>query len=223
MPRFARSLLFASLLVSAHSALQAEATRAPVDTEPAGSWSMGTQAGNDLRYGPFRVVTASRLELTGLTDSHSPAALLEVLRDFPGIRVLELRDCPGTVDDVANLRLGRLIRRIGIRTEVPANGSVRSGAIELFLAGKERSAAKSARFVIHAWQADPGPGDRNQGLSSVMFETYTRYYQDMGMSMQDARSFYRQTMAVPSSSGITLQPGELGRYVPIVPILRAKA
>lgn len=223
MAQFSRSLLFASLLVGAIPALLTQAAYARMDLQSAGSLPSDAQAGMGLRYGPFRVVTANRLELTGLTDTHSPAALLEVMRDFPSIRVLELRDCPGTVDDVANLRLGRLIRRMGIRTEVPANGSVRSGAIELFLAGKERGAATSARFVIHAWQADPGLRGQTQGLTSVMFETYTRYYKDMGMSTEDAQAFYRQTMAVPSSSGISLQPRELGRYVPIVPISRAKS
>lgn len=166
-------------------------------------------------FGPFTVVSTTRVVLAGLTDSRSPAAFLALLRQYPQVRILELRDCPGTVDDSANLRLGRIIRRNGIRTTVPAHGSVRSGAIELFLAGVERSAADSARFVIHAWQT-AGTQDRNsRTFSSSMSDTYTRYYRDMGMTDQDAQSFYRQTMAVPSGRGLSLKASELARYVPI--------
>lgn len=172
-------------------------------------------------FGPFRVVSTTRVVLAGLTDSRSPAAFQELLRQHPQIRILELRDCPGTVDDSANLRLGRIIRRNGIRTTVPANGSVRSGAIELFLAGAERSAPDSARFVIHAWQSEGGAVRDFRAFSSSMSDTYTRYYRDMGMTEQAAQSFYRQTMAVPSGRGLSLKASELARFVPIRATLAA--
>ena len=129
----------------------------------------------------------------------------------PQIRILELRDCRGTVDDSANLRLGRIIRRNDIPTTVPAHGSVRSGALELFLAGAERSADDSARFVIHAWQTE-GTKDRDsRAFSSSMSDAHTRYYRDMGMIEQDAQSFYRLTTAVPSGRGFRLKASELAR------------
>lgn len=156
-------------------------------------------------FGPFRVVSTTRVVLAGLTDSRSPAAFLALLRQYPQIRILGLRDCPGTVDDSANLRLGRIIRRNGIRTIVPAHGSVRSGAIELFLAGAERSAAESARFLIHASPA-AGTEDRDlRAFSSSMSDTYTRYYRDMGTTEPDAQSFYRQTTAVPCGRELGLR------------------
>lgn len=139
---------------------------------------MHATAGKQVTFanlGPFRMVSTTRLVLAGLTDSRSPAAFLALFRQYPQIRVLELQDCPGTVDDSANLRLGRITSRNGIRTPVPAHGSVRSGAIELFLAGVERSVAESAHFVIHAWPA-AGTQDRDlRAFSSSMSDTYTQY------------------------------------------------
>ena len=69
--------------------------------------------------------------------------------------MLEMIEAPGTEDDRANLRLGRLIRARGIATHVPAGGSVRSGGVELFLAGTRRIADPGAEFAVHAW-ADEG-------------------------------------------------------------------
>jgi len=51
-----------------------------------------------------------------------------MLNAYPGIRTIEFVECPGTLDDVANLQLGRMIRARGLDTDVPDGGSVRSGA-----------------------------------------------------------------------------------------------
>ena len=46
-----------------------------------------------------------------------------------------------------------------------------------------------------------------------MSDAHTRYYRDMGMIEQDAKSFYRQTTAVPSGRGFRLKASELARCV----------
>src|SRR5687768_562036 len=60
-------------------------------------------------YGPFRVLGTSRAALVDATDASSPSAFESMLRDHPGIEVIEMIECPGTDDDVANLKLGRMI------------------------------------------------------------------------------------------------------------------
>lgn len=182
-----------------------------------------TPAGRLARFGPFVVIDPSRAVLEGVTDRRSPAAFLDMLRHYPLLRELEMRDCPGTVDDAANLRLGRMIRQYRIATRVPEKGSVRSGAIELFLAGAERHAAGTARFVIHAWSAQGEVAGAGSSLSATMRETYTNYYRAMGMAAGGADEFYRRTMAVPARSGLSLTPDELARYVTIRPDLQANA
>lgn len=212
MSLHACKFLLPVLLLGAGLCVPAE----PLAARDQASWrSIAVETAASSDFGPFKVVSDTRVVLAGLTDSRSPAAFLALLRQYPQIRILELRDCPGTVDDSANLRLGRIIRRNGIRTTVPTNGSVRSGAIELFLAGVERSAAESARFVIHAWQGERAEVRDSRAFSASMSDTYTRYYRDMGMTDRDAQRFYQQTMAVPSGRGLSLRARELARYVPI--------
>lgn len=104
------------------------------------------------RYGPF-VVKGSRVSvLDGTTDHRTPAQFDAMLRDFPRLDVLRMVDAPGTVNDIANLELGRRIRQEGLKTVVPPGGSVRSGAVDLFIAGEPRTIAPNARFAVHSWE-----------------------------------------------------------------------
>ena len=98
-------------------------------------------------FGPFRVLDATRAALVDVTDSASPAQFAAMLRAYPGLSLIEMIECPGTEDDRANLRLGRMIHARGIATFVPAGGSVRSGGGELFLGGTRRIAGPAAQFV----------------------------------------------------------------------------
>lgn len=151
-------------------------------------------------YGPFRVIDAGRAALVGVTDARSPAQFAALLRDHPGLRTIEMIECPGTEDDLANLRLGRMIREHGIATHVPAGGSVRSGGVELFLAGARRLADPGAEFAVHSWQDDSGREPGDYAAAAPENSRYLSYYRDMGMSAIEAEAFYAMTNAVPFDS-----------------------
>ena len=167
------------------------------------------------RFGPFVVVDASHAALVDATDETSPVRFAAMLRAYPAIRTLELVDCPGTYDDSANLRLGRMIRAHAIATDVPAGGSVRSGAVELFLAGITRHAAPDAHFGVHAWQAVAGRGPAQCAANSPVNRAYLDYYQAMGMAPATASAFYALTNSVPNDSVRWLQSADLARFVPL--------
>src|SRR5687767_2906477 len=118
------------------------------DASGPGSRLLGTRrealSRSQVAFGPFVVLGPTRARMSGITDSLSPQAFETMLRRFPGIVSLEMSRCLGTVDDQANLRLGRMIRARGITTYVPRNGFVGSGAVELFIAGVRRFADSSA-------------------------------------------------------------------------------
>lgn len=164
-------------------------------------------------YGPFRVLDDRRAALVDVTDARSPVLFAAMLRDHPGIATIEMVECPGTEDDLANLRLGRMIRERGIATHVPAGGSVRSGGVELFLAGAHRYADAGAEFAVHSWQDDTGlePGD--YPASAPENRRYIDYYRQMGMSPIEAEAFYGMTNSVPFSSARWLGIGEMGLWV----------
>ena len=150
-----------------------------------------------LRYGPFRVVDGRRVALVGETDSDSPRWFAALLRDHPGLSRLEMVECPGTLDDRANMRLGRMIRAAGLATHVPAHGSVRSGAVELFLAGVARSIEDGAEFAVHSWRDSAGREASDFAADAPENRAYLDYYRDMGMSAGQARAFYDFTNSVP--------------------------
>ena len=164
-------------------------------------------------FGPFRVLDEGRAALVDVTDAKSPAAFAAMLRAYPGIAELELVDCPGTYDDHANLRLGRMIRAAGLATHVPANGSVRSGAVELFLAGATRRIDDGAEFAVHAWQDEDGHQASDYAASDPDNAKYIAYYREMGMAAQEARAFYAMTNSAPFESALWLDAAQMRGWV----------
>lgn len=163
-------------------------------------------------FGPFAVIDHARAALVAETDSHSPADFAAMLRAYPGIRMLDMADCPGTLDDTANLRLGRMIRASGIATRVPEGGSVRSGAVELFLAGASRSAAPDAEFAVHSWLDEDGHEARDFSADAPVNRAYLAYYREMGLSDDRAAAFYALTNSVPNDRVLTLRTPDIARY-----------
>lgn len=166
-------------------------------------------------YGPFRVLGVSRAALVDATDGSSPAAFAAMLRAYPRIVVLEMISCPGTEDDIANLQLGRMIHARGIVTHVPDGGSVRSGAVDLFVAGARRLADPGAVFAVHAWEDTEGLQPSDYPADAQKNRDYLDYYQAMGMTAREAVAFYALTNSVPFESVRWLTAAELGRWVRI--------
>ena len=168
---------------------------------------------SQVAFGPFVVLEPTRARLSGITDSRSPQAFEAMLRQFPGITVLEMSRCLGTVDDQANLRLGRMIRARGITTYVPQRGFVGSGAVELFLAGARRFADSSASFGVHSWRDESGREPDDYDPNSMQNRTYIEYYRAMGLSERDAHNFYAMTNSVPFSRARYLSAAEMQGWI----------
>lgn len=164
-------------------------------------------------YGPFRVLDARRAALVGSTDANSPHAFAAMMADHPSLEVLEFTDAPGTSNDIANLRVGRAIRAAGLATHVPAGGSARSGAVELFLAGTTRSIDPGALFAVHAWRDALGREPADFAPDAPENRLYLDYYTDMGMSIDQARAFYAMTNSVPHTRALWLGGDEMARWI----------
>ena len=158
------------------------------------------------------MLDAGRAALVDATDTATPRAFAQMLIAFPALRTIEMVECPGTSDDTANLRLGRMIRHAGLDTYVPEGGSVRSGAVELFLAGKHRRAENGAQFAVHSWQDSDGFEPSDVADNDPVNLAYLAYYREMGLSDQQARAFYAMTNAVPHEEALWLCVSEFARY-----------
>ncbi|MEA3263113.1 MAG: alpha/beta hydrolase [Pseudomonadota bacterium] len=219
-----RLVLFIALLAAAVQPLHAESVTVietvseEVIVEPAGSerfvGPLQVQAPRGIAaFGPFRVLDATRAALVDVTDSASPAQFAAMVKAYPGISLIEMIECPGTEDDRANLRLGRMIRARGMATVVPAGGSVRSGGVELFLAGARRIADPAAEFAVHSWADEDGREARDYPADAPENRAYLDYYREMGMAPAQAQAFYAMTNSVPFSDAKWLSGAEMARWV----------
>lgn len=148
------------------------------------------------RSGPFYLVAPDTIEMIGTVDSATPRQFAALLAAHPGVRRLVMVECPGSVDEDANHILARAVRRAGLETVVPAGGSVRSGAVDLFLAGVRRQAAPSAEFGVHSWRDEDGYEAGDFAAGDPVHTEYLSYYREMGMDDAAARQFYALTNSV---------------------------
>ena len=182
------------------------------DSAPA---NVAAPAQSIATFGPFRVLSEQRVELNGSIESDTPAQFRALLRAFPLIRQIDMVECPGTGDDEANLALARMVRKAGITTFVPNGGSVRSGGVELFLAGAERRAEPGAQFAVHSWVDEDGLEPDDYAESDPVNQEYVAYYREMGMSADKAKAFYDLTNSVPHDEALYLKPVDIASFIPL--------
>ena len=164
-------------------------------------------------YGPFSVIDGTTVRMAGDVTSATPRQFAAMLAAFPGLKRLEMVDCPGSLDEEANLILARAVRRQGMETVVPAGGSIRSGAVELWLAGVTRRAAPDAEFGVHSWADEYGREANDYPASDPVHAEYLGYYREMGMDAEKARAFYALTNATPFDDVRYLTRDDMARFV----------
>lgn len=164
-------------------------------------------------YGPFSVIDGTTVRMAGDVTSATPRQFAAMLAAFPGLKRLEMVDCPGSLDEEANLILARAVRRQGMETVVPAGGSIRSGAVELWLAGVTRRAAPDAEFGVHSWADEYGREANDYPAADPVHAEYLGYYREMGMDAAKARAFYALTNATPFDDVRYLTRDDMARFV----------
>lgn len=181
-----------------------------------------TEAAAIASFGPFRVIDGRTVALVGVTDAASPQWFAAALDAFPEIATLDFVEAPGTYDDRANLSLGRMIRERGIATRVGEGGSIRSGAVELFLAGTTLDIAPGSQFAVHGWLDDWGRGAEDYPADAAEHRRYLDYYVEMGMDEAQARRFYAMTNSVPFDDARWLTGVEMRDWVGDMPVTAAE-
>jgi hypothetical protein len=166
-------------------------------------------------FGPFIMVAANRAELNGTIETNTPVQFRAMLRSFPALKQIDMIDCPGTDDDEANFIIARLIRKAGITTNVPDGGSVRSGGVELFLAGARRHAAPTAEFAVHSWRDEDGLEAEDYAANNPANQEYINFYREIGMDAAKAKAFYALTNSVSNDEALYLKPRDIAAYIPL--------
>lgn len=177
------------------------------------SGTLATLGRAKAHFGPFAVVDDTTIRMSGDVTSATPRQFAAMLAAYPTLRRLEMVDCPGSLDEEANLILARAIRRAGLETVVPSGGSVRSGAVELWLAGNTRRAASDAEFGVHSWADDTGREANDYPANDPVHAEYLSYYREMGMDAAKARAFYALTNSTPFDDVRYLTRDDMARFV----------
>ncbi len=177
------------------------------------SATLATLGQAKAHFGPFSVIDGTTVRMAGDVTSTTPRQFAAMLAAHPGLKRLEMIDCPGSLDEEANLILARAIRRAGMETVVPSGGSVRSGAVELWLAGITRRAASDAEFGVHSWADENGLEARDYPASDPVHAEYLGYYREMGMDDAKARAFYALTNSTPFDEVNYLTRDDMARFV----------
>lgn len=211
------TLSYAVDQISAVEAAVTVPTGSPTDI------SARTDDDGKVTYGPFHyrgtvdsvdmIGSVDSVDMIGTVDSATPAAFARMLAAHPGIRRIRMIECPGSDDEDANLQLAGMVRAAGIATFVPAGGSVRSGAVELFLAGTQRHAEPGAEFAVHSWQDEDGREASDFAADDPVHRPYLDFYRSVGMTEAKARAFYRLTNSAPFDDALYLEPRDLSQYV----------
>lgn len=165
------------------------------------------QEAKEYDFEPLTFTVDSSFEqarVNGVICSGSYRAFEEMTKWYPELKLLRLKQVPGSVDDEANLRLSKKIHQVGISTYLGDDGIVESGGTDLFLSGVTRKAEKGAKIGVHSWSFEDEEGRVIAGVNlpkrSPEHQPYIEYYQDIGLSKPE--EFYWFTMHAASAEGI---------------------
>ncbi|MEP5730961.1 MAG: hypothetical protein ABJL67_16515 [Sulfitobacter sp.] len=103
-------------------------------------------------------VEGTKLFMDGEISPRSPAGFEAVIDDHPQVDTVVLMDMPGSVDEDAVHALGYFIRDVGLKTHLTPQSEIYSGAVDLFLAGFERTMTCCAVIGVHDWTDDVRTG-----------------------------------------------------------------
>lgn len=114
----------------------------------------------------------------------------------------------GSENDDYNLKTARLIQDAKITTKLLPTSEIASGAVDLFLAGKQRVIAPGAKLGIHSWRTAHREG-KDYPRSDENHEMFWKYYQEIGIDT----SFYWHTLYIASAKDIHwMSEAEIERF-----------
>lgn len=142
-------------------------------------------------------IQGERLLMGGEITSRTPATFERLLDENPQITTIQQTYMAGSLDDQAVLRMGYELRARGLNTHLGSRSEIYSGAVDLFLAGRERTMQRGAVIGVHSWADGFGEGyayprDAREHRANV---AYTR-------DMLGSAAFYWFTLQAAPSDGI---------------------
>lgn len=158
----------------------------------------------DLRFS----VQGDTAYVFGGTDTNSILKMTNFIAKNPGVENLVLKYMPGTSDADMNLRIARQIRDAGLTTHLASDSYIASGAVDLFLAGTQRTMECGASIGVHSWSLGGEFSPAQLGTDRRQ-KYHERFLRDMGID----ETFYVFTReAAPPESIHVMSMAEIRQY-----------
>lgn len=153
-------------------------------------------------------VRGTEVFLGGEITSQTLATFREVLAKNPRITTVVQTNMAGSLDDEAVIAMGYLIRERGLNTHLTASSEIYSGAVDLFLSGRQRSMQPGAVIGVHSWVDGFGEGT-SYPRNAPEHRSNVAYVRDM----LGSSDFYWFTLQAAPSDGIhEMTTAEIARF-----------
>ncbi len=151
---------------------------------------------NTLDLTQYEIVE-TRMFLAGEFNTRTPAKIKSALTSNPQVRTLVLTDMPGSLDDENLYPFASWIRSQGYNTHLKKSSVIASGAVDLFLAGVERTMEKGARLGVHSWS-----DGKKEATDYPREHSEHDQYVDYTVSMLGSDAFYWFTINAATADGM---------------------
>jgi beta-lactamase class D len=153
-------------------------------------------------------VQGNKMYLMGDFNSKSYRTVRQAIDTHPKVKTIVLTASSGSLDDDTTFKLARYIREKGLNTHLINQSVIASGAVDLFLAGKQRSMEKGAKLGVHSW-SDGSKEAKDFPRNHSEHKLNASYINDM-LGKDD---FYWFTIYAASADEIYwMKPAEVQQY-----------
>lgn len=166
------------------------------------------------KFGIFTVMSDNNtVVMDGVISTGALTDFQQLIQQYPTIKTVNIKNCPGSTDDDANLKLSKLIHDKGINTHVMDNGEISSGGVDFFVAGIKRTLGTNTKVGVHSWAGGDGDVATDYPRGHQNHLQYIEYYKSVGFTQKQAEDFYYFTIyAAPAESVHWMTATELKKY-----------
>lgn len=150
--------------------------------------------------------------MDGIINTKAYDDFVKIHESHPEIKNLRIIKSDGSINDEICLKLALYIHNNGFNTHICDSGFVASGATDLFLSGHTRTKGLGTKVGVHSW-AGFNEVATDYPVGHKSHQPYIKYYKSIGMSSEQAESFYYFTINSAKAEDMHwMSDEELKRY-----------
>ncbi len=171
------------------------------------------QQDSKRQFGIFKVLADNKtVVMDGDIKTKTLTNFNKLQEKYPNIKTIKIKNCGGSLDDTANLKMSEKVHNSGINIHLMDNAEIASGGVDFFLAGIKRTRGNKTKIGVHSWGGD-GESATDYPKGHKYHLPYIKYYKSVGMSQQQAEDFYYFTIYSAPANGIHwMTEAEIKKY-----------